>query len=116
MATVRSRFWSADDEELEQLMNRLGEAMLELHESQALADVREAGEDPTLLARRTRAFLWAEAKAVRQRPLREAVEAYQRELSSIRAQSHVLPVSPQGRRELMESMFERFPQMHSAFL
>jgi len=104
------------EREEERVMAALAESLLEMSESQILGEARQEGEDPTSVAKRTRMLLWSHAKVSRQKPLFDALEEYRRQVERMRSRDYVMPATPEERRTLMTSLFERYPQMHSAFV
>ncbi len=104
------------EKERERLLFAVAESVLEMSESQALGEVRQSGEDPTEVARRTRLLLWSQAKVSRKKPLFDALREYQIQVERMRARKTNLPETPQARRDLMLSLFHRYPQMQSAFM
>jgi hypothetical protein len=105
-----------DEELLQAVNNALAESVAETSDAEILMELREAGESPADAAERVRLLLRNTAKTFRQRRLYESWEEYRRQSAALSQSTFPLPDSPEARRELLASVFTRYPQMQTAFL
>jgi cell division septum initiation protein DivIVA len=102
--------------ELRAIMDALAESVAEAPDSDLLAEAREAGEDTARTAERVRAVLKRAAKDHDQRLLREAKQAYEESVESIRTRPYMLPKTPESRRNLFGVVISRKPQLGQALV
>jgi len=102
------------DEQLARIMNGLADSVLDLSDSELLAELQEEGVDPQVEAERTKNVLRAASKAYRKRKLEEAQRTYEKRVAEMRAKSYELPSSPSKQRELLAAVIAVRPDLQSA--
>ena len=98
------------------MMNTIAESVLEMSDQQILSEAEEVFDQAYVAADRVREVLQSSVKAYRQRHLFEALEEYHREVAQLREKRFEFPSTPEGKRQLLGSVFQRFPQMQNTFL
>lgn len=97
-------------------MNRAAESILSMTDRQAFLEVEAAGKEPATAAQRVRNLLRETVRAHKQKALWEAMAEYQNQVAIYHQKKIQLPHSPEGKRELLASVFQRLPHMQSHFL
>jgi hypothetical protein len=98
---------------VERLFAVMAESSLQDTDAEVL---REAGPNASEKAERVRACLLDGVKAFKQRALDRALVAYREEVRRYKQKQFVLPEKSADRRELLHSVFNRFPQGEKTFL
>ena len=83
--------------------------------NELLEDAREEGRDPAQTLKRVKSVLSGAVKDHDQRALKEAKEAYLQEVANLRSCPIKLPGTPEGRRNLLATVFSQQPQLRPAF-
>lgn len=102
--------------ELRTIMDALAESVANASDDEVIAEAREAGKDPARVAERVREILKRAVIAFEQRRLREAEQAYERRVASIRERRYPIPAAADRRRELLDRIVTRKPELGAALL
>lgn len=116
MSSPRDTFPGHGPKDNQDRANSLAESVLLASDEQIFQEVKQAGQDPSMSANRVRSLLRQAVKSHRQKPLQDALLEYHRQVGLFQKQTYQLPESAQAKRELLASVFQRFPQMQNTFL
>ncbi len=102
--------------ELRAIMDALADSVAEASDEDILREAREAGEDPAAAAAHVRSLLTRAVTDHQQRPLRDALKAYEERVRAIRSRPYALPKTAEGRRRLFTLVMQRKPNIGAALL
>lgn len=102
-----------DTEEIQKLFALLADNSLHDTDAEVL---RDAGPDASQKAEQVRACLLDGVRSYKQRALDNALSAYREEVQRYKERRFALPTEKGDRRELLNSIFQRFPQGEKTFL
>jgi hypothetical protein len=97
--------------ELQAILDALAESVVEETDAQLLTELQESGGDPRALLAHVKSVLHQAVKAVRQRPLREARQAYEAHRNELEHTSYSLPGSVDERRTLLMNVIAANPSV-----
>ena len=97
--------------ELQAILDALAESVVEETDDQLLAELKESGEDPKALLTHVKSVLHQAVKEVRQRPLREARQAYEARRNHLEQTSYSLPGSVDERRAMLMNVIAANPSV-----
>ncbi len=78
--------------------------------------LRDAGPEASHKAEQVRACLLDGVRSFKQKALNNALAVYREEVRRYKDRSYTLPSGESDRRELLNSIFQRFPQGEKTFL
>jgi hypothetical protein len=103
-------------EELCNVMDTVSDPVLQMSDTEILAEAVQSGEDPEETAAQMKALLLSAVKNYRQRRLGAAQEQYEREAHTSRQQKSNLPSSAEERRMLLSLVCRQTPEIGAALL
>lgn len=103
-------------DELCNVMDTVSEPILKMTDEEIRAEVIERGEDPDKVAAEVKGKISSTIKNYKQRHLRAAQEEYERETIASQQRQAELPGSPEARRELLNLVCSRKPELSSMLL
>jgi hypothetical protein len=100
-----------DEEELAHLFEALAESVLESSDAELLNEIRAEGQDPDAVAQRGSQLIQAAIKAAAERKRREARQAYEASVASLKAGKYKIPAGIVEQRTLLGSVFGQNPDV-----
>lgn len=100
--------------ELEAVMNAIAESVSDLTDDEIVEEARAEGGDPIQRAEETRTVLLDAVKNFKERRLEDAKAAHEERASEILGRVTGLPGTPEGRRELLDLVLRRKPELRAA--
>jgi hypothetical protein len=104
------------EKELQAIMYALAESVAEASDEDILTETQEDGENPDDAAERVRNVLLGAVKDFRQRRLVEAQRQYELHIAAMERKKYNLPATTGERRNLLNLVLSRQPEMQSALL
>jgi hypothetical protein len=104
-----------DDQQLEALIDALGESVADAPEEEILEEAKLSGIDVKVEAARLKAMMLSTVREHEQKQLRTAREGYTKEAARIQAGVYRLPKTPEKLRALFSFVLARQPQYAELF-